>query len=308
MSTQPDVPAQATALKGLASLFREILDLKRVRVAGRPGSLMEHAFRRAWAALASGRSAEQVALQETAAALAAVRLAGLDRAVLTAHGLSEEEATEAFRRALRDVAAPVDTGLVRRLEDALHAQPDVQADMAPAFVGSLCAQPRAGATSPGHARLLLTPTESHGDHCGAVALFAVLLAPLFRADIGTVFLIGMAHHLHNATLPDAGYAGDVLIEEHLPTLMATARKRALADLRPERRRQVEEVLAHTRHLDTPEAKAFHAADALDRVLEIEWHARTAAFTLEQATGDLDLIHDGFEQAFQQRMLAEAGLV
>ena len=308
MSTKPDVPDQATALKELASLFREILDLKRVRVAGRPGSLMEHTFRRAWAALVSGMPAEQVALRQTAAALAAVRLAGLDRAVLTAHGLSDEEATEAFRRALHDVAAPVASRLFERLEKALDAQADVQESKAPGFVGRLCAQPRAGATSPGQPRLLLTPTESHGDHCGAVALFSVLLAPRFGADVGTVFLIGIAHHVHNASLPDAGYAGDVLIERHVPALMDGARNRALADLGPELRRQVEEALTHTQHLDTPEAKAFHAADAFDRVLEIKWHARTAAFTLEQATSDLDLVHDGFEQAFQQQVLAEAGIV
>ena len=306
MSALADVRGdRAAALPALAALFREVLDLKRIRVAGRPGSLMEGVFRRAWAAFVAGEPAERVALRETAAALAAVRLAGLDHATLVEHGLTEAEAYEALRTALRDVAAPVDGGLADRLDEAIEDVPHARTSDVPAFVEPLCHQPRAGATCPGKPRILLTPTESHGDHCGAVALFGVLLAPVFGADVGPPFLVGMAHHLHNATLPDAGHAGDVLIEEHVPTLMRTAMKRQLDRLAVPLRERVEDALALTRHLDTPEAEAFHAADALDRVLELDWHARTAAFTLDQALDDLDLVHDGFMQAFQQDVLAKA---
>ena len=31
------------------------------------------------------------------------------------------------------------------------------------------------------------------------------------------FLSGLAHHLHNATLPDSGFAGEILLGEHLTT-------------------------------------------------------------------------------------------
>ena len=305
MSTLDDRSGRAEALAGLAPLFREILDLKRIRVAGRPGSLMEGVFSRSWSAFVTDEPPERVALRETALALAAVRLGGVDRATLTEHGLGEDEAGGVLQRALDEVVGVVDGTLARWLSGALLDEPASAGGWGPGFVEALCEQPRAGATAPGKPRIVLTPTESHGDHCGAVALFSVLLAPVFGAGVGPPFLAGLAHHLHNTTLPDAGHAGDVLLEEHLPALMEAATERAMEALPRGLRPQVQEALALTRHLDTPEAQAFHAADALDRVLELEWHARTAAFTLDRALDDLDLVHDGFTQAFQQDVLAEA---
>ncbi len=61
-------------------------------------------------------------------------------------------------------------------------------------------------------------------------------------------------------------------------------------------------LAHTEHVDSPEARTFHAADALDRVLEIAWHAQTADFSLDVALDKYNLVHEGFAQDWQQRVL------
>ena len=154
---------------------------------------------------------------------------------------------------------------------------------------------------------MLTPNESHAEHAMAVALMGVLLAPAFEADPARVFLVGLAHHLMNATLPDAGHAGDVFLGARAQTLRAAATERALAQLNDPLRSTVEAALQTTRHLGTPEAKAFHAADVLDRVLEIAWHARTAAFTMDAALNDMDLVHEGFTQTFQQDVLRRAGL-
>ena len=57
----------------------------------------------------------------------------------------------------------------------------------------------------------------------------------------------------------------------------------------------------------PEAQAFHAADVLDRVLQVHHHARAAAFTASQALDDLELVHEGPVQAFHDEVLQAGGL-
>jgi hypothetical protein len=57
----------------------------------------------------------------------------------------------------------------------------------------------------------------------------------------------------------------------------------------------------------PASQAFHAADVLDRVLQVHHHARAAAFTAAQALDDLELVHDGPVQAFHLDVLRSAGL-
>ena len=46
---------------------------------------------------------------------------------------------------------------------------------------------------------------------------------------------------------------------------------------------------------------------IDRVLQMEYFARAAAFTLDQALDDLDLVHPGPEQEFHLEVLSGAGL-
>ena len=177
----------------------------------------------------------------------------------------------------------------------------------PPFVPLLAAQPRAGATRPGYPRVMLEPAENHAEHCAAVAVNGVLAAGALGADPAGPFLTGLAHHLHNAYLPDAGDAGDVLLGEHQRPLMDNYRARALQELPAFLHGPVRRCLTAVYRADTPEARAFQAADSVDRVLEMEWHARCAAFTLETAVGEMDIIHPGPVQAFQLEIMRALGL-
>jgi predicted nucleic acid-binding protein/5'-deoxynucleotidase YfbR-like HD superfamily hydrolase len=292
-------------LAGLRPLLAEIGDAKRVRVADRPGSLAEQAFARAWARLVSGEDVTAVAVSETAAAVARARLAGIDAGVLTTAGLSDDEALAVLQRAFDEVAGPLGTGLRDRLRAALGPLPSPGTP--PALAGALNAQPRAGATAPGKQRIVVEPPESHGDHCLTVAVYGALLAPVVGADPVEPFLLGLAHHLHNVVLPDAGFAGEVLLGDALEPVTARLEERELAALPGPLAGRVREVLALRPAADVPAARAFHAADVLDRVLQVHHHARAAAFTASQALDDLELVHAGPVQAYHLDVLAAAGL-
>ena len=138
-----------------------------------------------------------------------------------------------------------------------------------------------------------------------------LLAPAYRADPTRVFLAGLAHHLANAWLPDAGDAADVALGDALGGLVSVLRARALAQLAPALRDMVEAALAIPPDTRSPEAHAFHAADALDRVLEMEWFARVSRFTLGTALGEgpdaFNVLHPGPNQDGERAALRAAGL-
>lgn len=292
-------------LAELRPLLAEIGDAKRVRVAGAPGSLAEQAFARAWGRLVAGEDPAAVALSETAAAVARARLAGIDGGVLRTAGLADDEALAVLRRSFDEVAGPLDPGAAADLRAALVVDPPHPPP--PPLAGRLAAQPRAGATAPGRARVAVEPPESHGDHCLTVAVYGVLVAPLFDADPVPPFLVGLAHHLHNVALPDAGFAGEVLLGGALPGVMATLEERELAALPEGLAGRLRRVLALRADAGPAEARAFHAADVLDRVLQVHHHARAAAFTAEQALDDLDLVHAGPVQGFHLEVLSAAGL-
>ncbi len=292
-------------LADLQPLLREIGDAKRLRVASRPGSLAEQAFERAWARLAEGEDVEPVALSETAAAVARARLAGIDADVLRLAGLSDGEALDVLRRAFDEVGGVVHEAVRERLRDAL---PLVRpGGTAPGIAAVLGRQPRAGATCPGVPRVLVEPPESHGDHCLTVAVYGCLLSPEFGSDPATPFLVGLAHHLHNALLPDAGFAGEVLLGDHLTRIMATLEERELAALPAPLADRLRTVLPLRADAAAPASQAFHAADVLDRVLQVHHHARAAAFTASQALDDLQLVHEGPVQSFHADVLAASGL-
>ncbi len=303
--TALDTLGTLTALAALRPLLAEIGDAKRVRVAAAAGALAEQAFGRAWARLVAGEDVAAVAYSETAAAVARARLAGIDAGVLTTAGLSGDEALAVLRRGFDEVAGPLDDGLRERLRAALGPLPSPGSP--PSLAGALNAQPRAGATAPGRPRIVVEPPESHGDHCLTVAVYGALVAPVVGADPVAPFLLGLAHHLHNVVLPDAGFAGEVLLGDALEPLMARLEERELAALPPELAGRVREVLALRPGADVAEARAFHAADVLDRVLQVHHHARAAAFTASQALDDLDLVHAGPVQAYHLDVLAAAGL-
>ncbi|MDD7938005.1 HD domain-containing protein [Actinomycetospora lutea] len=291
-------------------LFREVGDLKRVRTADADGSMAARAFVRAWSALVAGADPVAVADAETAAAVAGARLAGVDAAVLADAGLDGDAVTTVLRRAIDEVAdGVVHPATLAWLRAAPAAgSPAGSAVELPAFVDALCRQPRAGATAPGRARLIAEPPEDHGEHCWAVAVYGALLAEDHGADRGDAFLLGLAHHLHNAALPDAGFAGETLLGEHLDGVVDRLTERALATLPDDLAGRVRSLLAARADADTPLGATFHAADVLDRVLQTHHHARAASFTVREALDDLELVHASPVQEHQNAVLAAAGLL
>ena len=294
-----------SALSGFVPLASELCDLKRLRDASSPRSLASRMFRAAWGALAAGQDVESVALTSTAQALAACRLGGIDFRVLREIGLEADEAVEVLRGGFDEVSAPIENALQLRLRDTLHGS--LRAGSAPAFVATLIRQPRAGATCPGKPRIVLEPPEGHGDHCFVVAVLGTILAPHFGADPSTAFLAGMAHHLHNADLPDSGFAGEILLGAHLTPVIRRLFDRELATLPPELRAATAAALATIPDASTPGGRAFHAADVIDRVLQMRHYHQVAGFTIDQALDDMDLVHAGPTQAFHMDVLRDAGL-
>jgi 5'-deoxynucleotidase YfbR-like HD superfamily hydrolase len=291
----------------LIPLLREINDLKRVRAAGIDGTLAARAFRRSWGRLVAGDSPVTVALRETALAVAGCRLGGIDRTMLTRAGLSAGEATEVLQSAFDAVAEPLDPLLAATLRDHL-SEPEPAAAEAPAFVHDLERQPRAGATRPGHPRLILEPPESHADHCMIVAVYAVLVGPAYRADPAVPFLAGLAHHFHNAVMPDSGFAGEMLLGRHLEPIMARLTEEIVATLPDHLARACREARTILPDAETPEAKAFHSADVIDRVLQMDQYARVASFELRHAVEEMELVHAGPLQDFQTGLLRTVGLI
>ena len=222
-------------LSPLRPLLARLTDLKRVRTPDHRGeSLAAVGFRRAWAALVAGEEPRQVALRETAIALAATELAGIDADVLLAGGLTRAEALAVQKRALAVAAQPLLPWLAAELDAALADEPGRATGPQPGFVDRLARQPRAGATHPTRPRLILEPPESHADHCYSVAVMGVVLGP-WAGDsaYGQAFVCGLAHHLHNAALPDAGFAGEELLGDRLQPVMAKFTEVALGELAPD---------------------------------------------------------------------------
>ncbi|MBV8912242.1 MAG: hypothetical protein JOZ05_04260, partial [Acetobacteraceae bacterium] len=261
----PDaLPSQTGQLARLVPLAAELGDLKRVRDASSPDSLASRAFRRAWGALAAGQQVDEVAFATTADAVAAARLGGIDRNVLQGAGLAGEAAGTVLRRSFDEVAGPIEPRFAERLRD--HLGRVARPGPAPAFAEALIRQPRAGATCPGKPRIVLEPSEGHGDHCLVVAVLACVLAPRYGGDPGAAFLAGMAHHLHNACLPDSGFAGEILLGEHLEPVMQHLFARELAALPAPLAAETRAALDLIRDAATPVGRAFHAADVIDRIL------------------------------------------
>jgi 5'-deoxynucleotidase YfbR-like HD superfamily hydrolase len=319
----------APSLRDLTGVLGEVVDTKRIHVAGAVGSLASRRFLGAWAALCAGEPLRRVAITEAAAALCAARLGGIDARVLTEAGLtpgggqttsrgqSPSAVVDVLGRAYDEVAGAVASPLREELRAAAVAPapgaPPVpplagESDAGvPHWIAALAQQPRAGATRPGHPRLMLHPAESHAEHCWVVAAGAVLAAGHHGAEPELPFLCGLAHHAHNAVLPDAGFAGEALLGDELEPLITRLTERALDELPRPLADRTREALALRASASTPEARAFHTADVLDRVLEMRHHERQAAFTVEQALDDLDLVHAGPLQAFGLRVVEEAGL-
>jgi 5'-deoxynucleotidase YfbR-like HD superfamily hydrolase len=154
---------------------------------------------------------------------------------------------------------------------------------------------------------MFEPSENHAEHCCLVAVLGVVLAPAWGARPETVFLAGLAHHLHNAAMADAGFAGEVALGPWLEPAMAQATDRALSLLDAPVRAEVEAARRILPDAETPEGRAFHAADTLDRVLQVEHHLRAASATMGFVLQEMELVHEGPVRPFQMAVLERMGL-
>ena len=301
----PFAAPAGTAAARLLALLGEIGDLKRTRSAGRVGSVAERGFAAAWAALCAGEEPKVVMATSVAAAVAATRLGDLDADKLAELGLEEAAALAVLERAFAAFLPALDPTQAGALRGALGTR--LLVGLVPPFVVALAEQPRAGATCPGKPRLMLEPPENHAEHCWAVAVFGALLSPRYGADPATVFLAGLSHHLHNASMPDSGFTGEMLLGDQLAPVCAAAAERALAELPPRLVSDIEEARRILPDASTPEGRAFHAADVIDRVMQMAQHLRVASVTMPMLLDDWALVHDGPVKAFQDGVLAEMGL-
>ena len=296
--------SDAAAPAALRELFVEMNDLKRVHSAGRDGSIAERLFAQGWGLLTGGASPEDVALDITATTLAATRLCDLDAAFLAAAGLSDAAASAVLVAGFDAVTGDLDPDLRDRLRARLTPRPPGRPGPVPSFVAALAKQPRAGVTCPGRARILLEPPENHAEHCLIVAVYGVCLSPFYRADPGTVFLAAMAHHFHNAAMPDAGFTGEMLLGDHLGPIMAVTTAWAMSELDAPLRGHVERARAVLPDDATAEGRAFHAADCVDRVLQIAQHLRGASTTMAAVLDEWELVHAGPVKGFHDRVLRD----
>jgi hypothetical protein len=295
--------AQAAALM---PLLRELGHLKRITSAGRSGSIATRLFKQAWGALVAGAEPSDVMRATVAAALAAARLGDLDAAKLRELGLTEIQTVEVLGRGFDAVTDAVDLRLVDDLREALGADPPDGA--LPGFVQLLADQPRAGVTCPGKPRLMLQPAENHAEHSITVALYGVLLSPLYGADPTKAFLAGLGHHFHNAAMPDSGFTGEVMLGDLLNGVIERARSTAMEELALPLRAMFAEALAPIGSADSAEGRCFNAADVIDRVLEIEQHLVTREASMQNVLHDYHLVHAGPVKEFHDRTLADVGLL
>lgn len=290
----------------LAPLFAEVAELKRVRSAQSDGrSLADLGFRRAWAALIGGADPAEVAATELAFAAAHVALGPVDAAALAEAGVPVADRRTIYRRAAERALGALDdatTAALDRIAAELPAPRKV-----PRFVDLLSAQPRAGAVSADAPRLVLSPEEMHSEHCWATAVIAGLVQRSCDEDPAPAFLTGLAHHLHNAYLPDGGFAAEVLLDDHLAAIFATLTERALAECPQSLAATIRDLLARKDDIGSVNGRAFNIADVVDRVLQQRHYANVAGFSLSDAMDTRELVHPGPLQAFQFSVLSHLGL-
>ena len=286
----------------------ELSELKRAYGHEDTHSVAGVLFRDAWVRLLAGDAPELVWTVTVAHAIAGIGLGPLRLATL-ADLLPEEVAREAVvGRAFAAGCPPLAEALGRTLSDAATAGWPRVGTEPPAFVAALLRQPRAGATAPGKPRLTLLPQENHAEHCLAVAVLGALLAVSGDADPARVFLAGLAHHLHNARLPDTGYSGEVLLGASLEPLVAQLTETALATLPASLRARVADALRLVGDGETPDGRAFNAADVIDRVVQAHCHERALRFSARHALEELDIVHEGPLQLFGKTVLRQTGLL
>ena len=320
----PDLPIPVSDWTSLAGLCTELQDLKRQQPAHYDRSISSELFVESWERLYAGKTVQHTALIITAKALLHILLPGCDAAFFTTAGLTAEDVHIILCRALTNIAQErIHSDLFRELMEVL---PEISAEYASGhrptythlfdenefrpeawFVQVLCRQPRAGATAPGKPRLLLSPPEMHSDHCLMTAVYAVLFAGKYHSDAGQPWLAGLAHHLHNAVLPDCGFAGEILLNDRLDDIFSNSRERALASMPSALSDTVRSALRYHETIDTPQGKSISTGDVIDRVLDVKWRTRAAAVQDQDILGELELVHAGPLKDFQDDLLARTEL-
>ncbi len=296
-------------LAALVPLFREIGNLKRIHAANLDNeSFAARLFRQAWSAIVGGAEAREVAVEITKDAVVGANLGAIDGEILRLAGLNGTEIETILRRAFDAVAAPIEKDLRSEMYDKITVQNEFSENKTPHFVGLLTAQPRSGATKSGAPKLIFDAPENHAEHSIIVGVYAVLLAPLYAADLETVFFAALTHHFHNAYLPDSGFAGEENLGEFLPAIFDAFRRKCLAEVPEHLHEKITHSLKIIETADTPEAKAFHAADVVDRVLQMRHHAETNEFTLRYALEEAELVHAGAIQDFHYEVLRASKLI
>lgn len=244
-----------------------------------------------------------------AAIVGAARLGAMTPSVLQDIGIEKTDRVVVLRNSI--LAQP---SLSKPLSDTLTAACDQLEQICiedtadhPNWAVRLTASPRAGATCPGKPRIALEPAEMHSDHCVMVASYGFLLADTFGADREDAWLMGLCHHLHNAYLPDAGFTGEMLLGNHLDGVIKSLRLRALDGFSVQYRHRVSRLFDEINDLDSPLAQTFHAADTIDRVVQMEHYERAAQFTVATALEEFNLVHEGAAQEFQHALLRSIGI-
>jgi hypothetical protein len=71
---------------------------------------------------------------------------------------------------------------------------------------------------------------------------------------------------------------------------------------------IRETFVLIENANSNEARAFHAADVIDRVLQMLHHAEANEFNLKYALEEMELVHAGAVQKFHYDVLRAAGLI
>lgn len=297
-----------TNLAAVIPLFWEIGNLKRVRPANLTISFAADLFLQVWKRIAGGANLRETAIKAAVDAVVAAQLGGINAEVLHRAELSEAQINTILERSFDLSSAPIPAKLRDELRAALSIGFDAGETAAPPFAEKLARQPRSGATKPNAPRMVFDAPEGHAEHIITVAIYAVLLAPLFDADITEVFLITLCHHFHNADLPDAGFAGEELLGEFLPVIFKNLREQCLRELPENLHEAIRQTFVTIQNADSNEARAFHAADVIDRVLQMRHHSDANEFNLIYALEEMELVHAGAVQAFHYDVLRAANLI
>lgn len=301
--------AAAEGIRGRLTFLREINDLKRLHaqnISG--GSFASWLFRLACVPICTGAPLQ--ADMWCSAFISGARLGAITPAVMKDVGISQSRRCTILKQAVSAHKTIGDEIIATLSHTCAQYDSDYSESPFPSpdWVERLNVAPRAGATCPGKPRIVLEPPEMHGDHSLLVAVYGYLFSDLYGANREDAWLIGLCHHFHNAYLPDAGFTGETLLGHDLGFVLESLRARVLGTLPELYRSRLIRLFAEIERVETPVAKAFHSADTVDRVLQLEHYENAAQFRVQHAIVDLQLVHEGPTQAFQVELLNAMGLM